>query len=83
MGDESNKTLTASKKYWEGIKKKYQKKILHVQHRLEPERGGENLCAMGDQKILLEIHAPGRRSRNTTFHFSRCAPARATERGTL
>ena len=43
----------SKKKYWEGIKKNIKsikKKILHIQNRREPGRGGENLCAMGDQK---------------------------------
>ena len=43
-------------------------KILHIQNRREPGKGGENLCAMGDQKkIFLEIHVEGRRSRNTSL----------------
>ena len=53
------KINSIKKKYCQAIKKilRVSKKILHVQTRLDPGRGGETLCTTVDQKkILLKIH---------------------------
>ena len=53
VGDASKKILRGSKKILGGDHKNIKSiktKILHIQNRREPGQGGENLCAMGDQK---------------------------------